>query len=55
MSMKPGHTTKPAGHLDDRRAVGRQVAPDTGNAIAVDQHVEDAVEPVGGIDHPAAL
>ena len=40
---------------DDRGAVDGQVAPDTGNAIAVDQHVVDAVDPVGGIDHSPAF
>ena len=45
-----------ARHLDHGRArVGRQIAANARDAIAVDQHVERPVAPVGGIDDAPAL
>jgi hypothetical protein len=55
MSMKPGHTISPAGTVDDFGAVRLQVLADLRNAIAVDQHVEDAVPAIGRVNDPPAL
>ena len=55
MSMKPGTHDEARRNLDDRGAVDRQVAADPRDAIAVDQDVVHAVDPVGGIDHAPAL
>ncbi len=51
---QPGHDDQPARHVDDRRAVHRQIAPDAGDAIAVNQQIEHAVTAVGRIDDPRA-
>ena len=47
--------TNPAGTSIDLRAVDRNVLSHARDAIAVDQHVEDPVTPVRGIDDPPAL
>jgi hypothetical protein len=42
-------------NIDHGRAIHGKVAADRDDAIVVDQHVVDGVDPVGGIDHAAAL
>jgi hypothetical protein len=50
-----GHHDEATRHVDDSCAVYRQIAPDPRDAVAVDQHVEDSVTAVGGIDDATAF
>ena len=50
MSMKPGTDDQTRRNLDDRRAVDGKIAADARDAVAVDEDVVGAVDPVDGID-----
>ena len=50
-----GTDDQPRRHVDDLGAVRLQVLADVGDAIAVDQDVEDAVPAIGRVDDPPAL
>ena len=51
MSIRPGHTTQPRGTSTTVAPSAGRSRPTAAIAIAVDQHVEVAVEPVGRVDH----
>ena len=52
---EPRANHQTVGHRHDRGSVHRQIDADARDAVAVDQDVAHAVDPVGGIDHASAL